>query len=96
MAKDILSCPIFSVGIERVFSLARRVCRWDRSQMSSETVEQIMLIKYYNRTMDLDPEEAITEPWDIYRREKDDDQEINGTADLFRVSLKTVLAQIYS
>ncbi len=55
-----------------------------------------MLMKYYNRTMNLNSDETIIELWDIYCREKNDDQEINESADLFWVSLKTVLTQIYS
>ncbi len=55
-----------------------------------------MLIKYYNWTMNLNSDETITEFWNIYCREKNDDQEINESADSFQVSLKTVLMQIYS
>jgi hypothetical protein len=55
-----------------------------------------MLIKYYNQTMNLNSDEIITELWNIYCKEKNDDQEINESADFFQVSLKTVLAQIYS
>ena len=67
-----------------------------KSQMSSKTMKQIMLMKYYNQTMNLNSNETITELWDIYHREKNDDQEINESADSFQVSLKTVLMQIYS
>ncbi len=55
-----------------------------------------MLIKYYNWTMNLNSDKIITEFWNIYCREKNDDQEINEFADSFQVSLKTVLTQIYS
>ncbi len=55
-----------------------------------------MLMKYYNRTMNLNSDKTITEFWDIYRREKNDDQKINESANSFRVSLKIVLTQIYS
>ncbi len=55
-----------------------------------------MLMKYYNWTMNLNSDEIITEFWDIYCKEKNDDQEINESADSFWVSLKTVLMQIYS
>jgi len=96
MTKDVLSCSIFSINIERTFSLARRVCQWNQSQMSLKTMKQIMLMKYYNRTMNLNSDETITEFWDIYHKEKNDDQEINKSADSFQVSLKTVLTQIYS
>lgn len=94
MAKDVLSCPISSVGIERVFSLARQVCTWDRAQLEPKSVEQVMLLKYYNRTMDLDPDEALVEPWDILRREEDLDRGFRGGEDPFRVQLVEVLRQI--
>ena len=55
-----------------------------------------MLMKYYNWTMNLNSDETITELWNIYHREKNDDQEINESADSFQVSLKIVLMQIYS
>jgi len=96
MIKDVFSCSIFLINIERTFSLARRVCWWDRLQMSLKTMKQIMLMKYYNQTMNLNSDKTITEFWNIYCREKNDDQEINKFADLFQVSLKTVLMQIYS
>ena len=96
MIKDVLSYSIFLINIERTFNLARRVYWWDQSQMSSKMMKQIMLMKYYNRTMNLNSDEIITEFWDIYCREKNDDQEINESADSFWVSLKTVLMQIYS
>ncbi len=55
-----------------------------------------MLMKYYNRTINLNSDETITEFWNIYCKEKNDDQKINKFADSFQVSLKTVLMQIYS
>jgi hypothetical protein len=55
-----------------------------------------MLIKYYNWTMNLNSDEIIIEFWNIYYKEKNDDQKINKSADFFQVSLKTVLTQIYS
>ncbi len=96
MIKDILSCSIFLINIKWTFNLARRVCWWDQSQMSSKMMKQIMLMKYYNQTINLNSDETITEFWDIYHREKNNDQKINEFADSFQVSLKTVLMQIYS
>ncbi len=96
MIKDVLSCSIFLINIEWTFSLTRRVCRWNQSQMSSKTMKQIMLMKYYSQTMNLNSDKTITEFWNIYCKEKNDDQEINESADSFQVSLKIVLMQIYS
>ncbi len=64
--------------------------------MTLKMMKRIMLIKYYNQTMNLNSDETITELWNIYCREKNDDQEINESADSFQVFLKTVLTQIYS
>ncbi len=94
MTKNVLSCSIFFVNIEWTFSLARRVCRWNQSQMTSESVEQIMLLKYYNRIMNLNSEKTIIEAWNIYRREEDEDNAINEAADSFRADLQNVLHSI--
>ncbi len=42
-----------------------------------------MLMKYYNWTMNLNSDETIAELWNIYYREKNDDQKINESADSF-------------
>ncbi len=55
-----------------------------------------MLIKYYNWTMNLNSDKIIIKFWNIYCKEKNDDQKINKFADSFQVFLKTVLMQIYS
>ncbi len=95
MARDILSYSVSSVGIEWTFSLAQRVCWWDWSQMSSQTVEEIMMIKYYNHTVNLNSEKAVVEPWDIYHREEKDDQVIDENEDPFAMKFKIILNQIY-
>ncbi len=41
--------------------------------------------------MDLDPEETITEAWDIYQREENDDSTIEGFNDPFRADLQDIL-----
>ncbi len=77
MIKDVLLCLIFLINIEWTFNLARKVCWWNWSQMSLKMMKQIMLMKYYNQTMNLNLDEIITEFWNIYCKEKNDDQEIN-------------------
>ncbi len=94
MTKNILSCSIFSVNIEWTFSFARRVCQWNQSQMTSESVEQIMLLKYYNRIMNLNSEKTIIEAWNIYRREEDEDNAIDESDDSFKTDLQNVLCSI--
>jgi len=94
MTKNVLSCSIFFIDIEWTFSFARRVCQWDWSQMTLESVEQIMLLKYYNHIMNLNSEKTIIEAWDIYRREEDEDNAIDEAADSFRADLQNVLHSI--
>ncbi len=94
MTKNVLSCSIFSVDIEWTFSLARRVCRWDWSQTTSESVEQIMLFKYYNHIMNLNSEKTIIKAWNIYHREEDEDNAIDEAADSFKADLLNVLHSI--
>ncbi len=94
MIKNVLSCSIFSIDIEWTFSLARRVCRWNWSQMTSESVEQIMLLKYYNCIMNLNSEKTIIEAWNIYRREEDEDNVIDESDDSFKTNLQNVLCSI--
>ncbi len=94
MTKNVLSCSIFSVDIEWTFSLARRVCQWDWSQITSESVEQIMLFKYYNHIMNLNSEKTIIKAWDIYRREEDEDNMIDESDDSFKTDLQNVLRSI--
>ena len=94
MTKNVLSCSIFSVDIEWTFSLARRVCWWDWSQMTSESVEQIMLLKYYNHIMNLNSEKTIIEAWNIYHRKEDEDNVIDESDDFFKINLQNVLCSI--
>ena len=62
--------------------------------MNSESVEQIMLLKYYNHTMNLNSEKTIIEAWDIYWREEDEDIAIDEINDSFRRDLQNVLQVI--
>ncbi len=45
--------------------------------MTSESVEQIMLLKYYNHIMNLNSEKTIIEAWNIYCKEEDKDNAID-------------------
>jgi hypothetical protein len=45
MAKDILAIPIAGVGVERIFSAARRVCGYQRHWLSPETIRKIMVVR---------------------------------------------------
>ncbi len=91
MIKNVLSYSIFFINIEWTFSLARRVCWWNWSQMTSESVEQIMFLKYYNYIMNLNSEKTIIEAWNIYCREEDEDNAIDEFDNSFKTDLQNVL-----
>jgi hypothetical protein len=50
MAIDILSIPLMSDKLERVFSGARRIVTWDRGQMEPETIEIRECLKHWKRS----------------------------------------------
>jgi hypothetical protein len=46
MAIDILSIPLMSDKLERVFSEARRTVIWDKGQIELETIEMRECLKH--------------------------------------------------
>jgi hAT family C-terminal dimerisation region len=48
MAQDIYSVALAEVEAERVFSIARRVCRYDRAQLDPATIQMIMVVKMFD------------------------------------------------
>jgi len=49
MATDILAVQGGSVGVERVFSIARDVIPYRRSRLQSSTIQSSMLVKSYEK-----------------------------------------------
>jgi len=47
MARDIVAVQGSSVGVERVFSMARDVILYRRSRLKSSTIRSSMLVKSY-------------------------------------------------
>ncbi len=62
--------------------------------MTSESVEQIMHLKYYNHIMNLNSEKTIIEAWNIYHKEEDEDNTIDESDDSFKTDLQNVLCSI--
>ena len=54
MAIDILSIPLMSNELERVFLGARRTVSWDRGQMEPETIEMRECLKHWKKSGILD------------------------------------------
>ena len=53
-----------------------------------------MLLKYYNCIMNLNSEKTIIKAWNIYCKEKDEDNVIDEAADSFKADLQNVLCSI--
>ena len=49
MIKNILSIPTFSVGVERIFNTTRDVYHYRRNRLNLDTIEMIMLVKWYEK-----------------------------------------------
>jgi hypothetical protein len=47
MARDTLAVPYTGAGVERIFSLSRRVTPWTRNRLSPDTIKEIMMYKDY-------------------------------------------------
>lgn len=54
MAIDILSIPLISDELERVFSGGRRTIQWDRGQLEPETIEWRECLKQWKKSKILD------------------------------------------
>ncbi len=53
-----------------------------------------MLLKYYNRIMNLNSEKTIIKAWNIYCREEDEDNAIDELYNSFKTDLQNVLRSI--
>ena len=61
MIKNVLFCSIFFVEVKRCFNFARKVCKYNRDYLNFTTIEQNIIIKYYNRTLNLNFEKTLIE-----------------------------------
>ncbi|KAG5462785.1 MAG: ribonuclease H-like domain-containing protein [Olpidium bornovanus] len=59
MARNVLAIQATSAPSERVFSSGRRVLRWDRTRMSPETLEMLVLIKDWYKEFGIVPHNSI-------------------------------------
>jgi hypothetical protein len=51
MAKDVLAIPVAGVGVERIFSIARQICSYQRNHLDAETIMQLMIVRSYDQLM---------------------------------------------
>ena len=73
MIKNVFFCSISSIKIKRIFNVIKKMCFWNREQLNSKIVEHDMMIKYYNRIMNLNYVKILIELWNFFRRKKNDE-----------------------
>ncbi|KAI9881927.1 MAG: hypothetical protein M1823_006362, partial [Watsoniomyces obsoletus] len=61
MARDVLAVPATSVGVERLFNMARDVCNYRRGHLKGDTIRSLMMMRHRDATdleaeIDQDPE----------------------------------------
>ncbi len=49
MAKDVFSAAIAGVGVERVFSIVRQICTYQRNRLDEDTIQQLAIVRYYTK-----------------------------------------------
>jgi hypothetical protein len=54
MAKDVLAIPIAGVGVERIFSVARQVCSYQRNGLDADTIKQLMIVRTHDQLLATD------------------------------------------
>jgi hypothetical protein len=86
MARDVYSVSLAETEAERLFSIARRVCRWDRASLDPHTIQMIMVVKLFNP--ELVVEEAKEEQEEVEREANGKLQDIEveelRTSNLFK------------
>lgn len=68
MAQDVLAVPATSVGVERMFNMARDICHYRRGHLKPDTIRDLMLFKHFNR------ETLSTSPADPTNSDRDFDE----------------------
>ena len=62
MARDVLAVPISTVGVERLFNMARDIYHYRRSRLKADTISKLMIMKHFDQasleeeTEAMDPE----------------------------------------
>ena len=92
IVRDILACPLISVGIKRFFSPVRRVTRQDYTKIILESIKIIIFIKLYDYTIKAtrksgrikyNKAERLSKPQDIFSRIIEEDEISKDKVDKF-------------
>jgi hypothetical protein len=59
MAKDVLAVPIAGVGVEHLFSIARRICSYQRHQLGADTIRKMMIVRHWENAAEEEEDEDM-------------------------------------
>ena len=62
--------------------------------MNSESIEQFIIVKYYNRKINRKENNNLIESWNIMNKVKNKNRDFNEYKDFFKISLKRILYDI--
>jgi hypothetical protein len=65
MAMDVPTAPATEVEVERVFSIARHVCLFQRNRMNADTVKQSFIVPQNDKVMKVHDEEDDGDGGDV-------------------------------
>ncbi len=75
MTKDILSISASDVDVEQLFNTARDVCHYHQNHLNADTIEIIMLLKWYEKLKLATAEQNSSQNSDLFTADKN--QEID-------------------
>jgi hypothetical protein len=65
MAMDVLSAPATEVEVERIFSVARQVCPFQRNRMNADTFQQTMIVHQNDKLMNVYDDDDDSDGGDV-------------------------------
>ncbi len=71
MAKHILSAPASEAEVERIFSVARQVCPHKHNRLDGQAIQQIMMVRQYDKMMKVYTAGDINEDGEVAQAKKD-------------------------
>ena len=80
MTKNILSISVFNINVEWLFNTARDVCHYCQNHLNADTIEIIMLLKWYEKLKLAIAEQNLSQNSDLFTANKN--QEIDAEKSL--------------
>ena len=70
ITKNILSISAFDIDIEWLFNTARDVCHYHQNHLNADTIEIIMLLKWYEKLKLATAEQNLSQNSDLFTANK--------------------------